>query len=70
MFLYGIKYLMILQSATPINDMMNHLYRTTVYTIIKDPVSTKQLVEVVQYLYNRAGKLEPTHHNYQIDKKA
>ena len=61
---------MIVQSATPINDMINHQYRTTIYAIVKDPVTTKQLVEVVQYLYNRDGKLEPTHHNYEIDKKA
>ena len=50
--------------------MINHQYRTTVYTIVKDPVTTKQLVEVVQYLYNKDGELEPTHHNYEIDKKA
>ena len=61
---------MIVQSATPINDMINHVYRTTVYTIIKDPATNKQLVEVVQYLYNKDGDLEPTHHNYEIDKKA
>ena len=41
---------MIVQSATPINDMINHQYRTTVYTIVKDPATNKQLVEVVQYL--------------------
>ena len=61
---------MIIQSATAINDMINHQYRTTVYTIVKDPTTNKQLVEVVQYLYNKDGELEPTHHNYQIDKKA
>jgi hypothetical protein len=61
---------MIVQSATPINDMINHQYRTTIYTIVKDPVTNKRLVEVVQYLYNKDGDLEPTHHNYEIDKKA
>jgi len=61
---------MIVQSATPINDMINHVYRTTVYTIVKDPATNKQLVEVVQDLYNKDGDLEPTHHNYEIDKKA
>jgi len=61
---------MIVQSATPINDMINHQYRTTVYTIVKDPATNKQLIEVVQYLYNKDGDLESTHHNHQIDKKA
>ena len=61
---------MIVQSVTSINDMINHQYRNTVYTMVIDPATNTQLIEVVQYLYNRMGQLEPTHRNYEIDKKA
>jgi len=61
---------MIVQSVTSVTDMVNHQSRLTVYKTLEDPVSRKHLVEVVQYLYNKVGKLEPTHHNSQVDKKA
>jgi hypothetical protein len=61
---------MIVQSVTSVTDMVNHQSRLTVYKTLEDPVSRKNLVEVVQYLYNKVGQLEPTHHNSQVDKKA
>ena len=61
---------MIVQSVTSVTDMINHQYRNTVYTMVIDPATNKQLIEVVQYLYNRVGQLEPTHHNTEVDKKA
>jgi hypothetical protein len=51
--------------------MINHQNRLTTYKTIQDPVSNKQLIEVVQYLYNKVGELEPTHSKgHEVDKKA
>jgi len=61
---------MIVQSVTSVNDMVNNQYRNTVYSQLIDPTTNKKIVEVVQYLYNKVGQLEPTHHNTQVDKKA
>ena len=61
---------MIVQSVTSVNDMVNHQDRLTVYSTLVDPATNKQVIEVVQYLYNRVGQLEPTHHNSQVDKQA
>lgn len=61
---------MIVQSVTSVNDMVNHQYRNTVYSTLVDLKTNKQVIEVVQYLYDKVGKLEPTHHNNHIDKKA
>ena len=61
---------MIVQSVSSVNDMVNHQYRTTIYNTLLDPKTNKQFIEVVQYLYNKVGQLEPTHHNNQVDKKA
>ena len=60
---------MIVQSVTSVNDMVNHQYRTTVYSQLVDPTTNKKIIEVVQYLYNKVGELEPTHHSTQVDKK-
>jgi hypothetical protein len=61
---------MIIQTISAVNDMTNHQYRTTLYKTVEDPATKKQYLEVVQYLYDKMAKLEPTHHNNQIDKKA
>ena len=61
---------MIIQTISAVNDITNHQYRTTVYKTLEDPATNKQYLVVVQYLYDKVGKLEPTHHNNQIDKKA
>ena len=49
--------------------MVNHQYRTTFYKTVEDPATNKKYLEVVQYLYNKIGQLEPTHSNHQTDKK-
>ena len=61
---------MIVQSVTSVNDIVNHQDRTTVYNTLVDLKTNKQVIEVVQYLYNKVGELEPTHYNNQVDKKA
>lgn len=61
---------MIVQSVSSVTDMVNHQSRLTIYKTIEDPATNKQLIEVVQYIYNKVGQLEPTHHNTQVDKKA
>ena len=62
---------MIVQSIHTAWDMVNHQSRLTIYKTIDDPATNKQLLEVVQYLYNRVGQLEPTHSKGQhVDKKS
>ncbi len=51
--------------------MVNNQQRLTVYKDINDPVTNKQIIEVVQYLYNIVGEIEPTHSKGQnIDTKS
>ena len=59
---------MIIQTVSAVNDITNHQYRTTLYKTVEDPVTKKQYLEVVQYLYDKMGKLEHTHRNHQVDK--
>jgi hypothetical protein len=59
---------MIIQTISAVNDITNHQYRTTVYKTLQDPVTNKQYLEVVQYLYDKMGNLEPTHRIHQLDK--
>jgi len=54
------KYYMIVQSIHNTIDAVNHKHRTTVYTTLEDPVSHKKVTEVIQYLYDETGKVEPT----------
>jgi hypothetical protein len=58
---------MIVQSVTAVNDMVNHQYRTTVYSQLIDPTTNKKIIEVVQYLYNKVGELEPISKEKAID---
>jgi len=34
-------------------------YRNTVYTTLEDPVTRKQVTEVVEHLYSDTGRIEP-----------
>jgi hypothetical protein len=61
---------MIIESTSTVRDIINYMHRTTFYNTVQDPVSNKKRIEVVQYLYNRVGELEPTHHNNKVDAKA
>ena len=51
-FLYGIKYSMIVQSILNIWDRVYDSNRKTVYTTLEDPVTHKKVLEVNQYLYD------------------
>ena len=59
---------MMIQSVSTVNDITNHQYRTTYYKTVEDPATGKQHLEVVQYLYDKMGNLEPTHRNHELDK--
>jgi len=62
---------MIVQSISTVWDMVNHSQRLSVYKIIDDPATNKQIIDVVQYLYNKVGQLESTQSTGQnVDKKA
>jgi hypothetical protein len=60
---------MIIQSIQQSWDTVHNQYRNTVYKTLEDPMTQKTYVEIIQYLYNKEGKVEPTHSNNQIDKK-
>ena len=51
---------MIVQSIHNSWDAVYSSYRKTVYKILEDPVTRKRVVEVVEYLYNKIGQVEPT----------
>jgi hypothetical protein len=60
---------MIIESTSAVRDIVNNIYRTTLYSTVKDPVTNRKYIEVVQYLYNRVGELVPTHYNPKVDVK-
>jgi hypothetical protein len=46
-------------------------YRNTVYTTFVDPVTHKQVIEVVEHLYSDTGRVEPAHNKgHHVDTKA
>jgi hypothetical protein len=51
---------MIVQSIANNWDMVYNQFRNIEYKTLVDPVSQKKVIEVVQYLYNKMGELEPT----------
>jgi len=64
---------MIVQSIHNSWDMLYNQYRSTVYKTLEDPISQKKVVEVIQYLYNKNGKItevEPSTKGRTIDIKA
>jgi len=71
MFLYGNKYYMIVQSIHSTMSVTRTGYRNTVYTTLEDPVTHKKLTEVVEHLYDKAGRVEPADtKGRHIDTKA
>ena len=58
-FLYGININMIVQSIHNSWDMAYNQYRNTQYTTLIEPVSQKKIVEIVEHLYNKTGRVEP-----------
>jgi len=61
---------MIIQSIHNSMDMVYNQYRNTVYKTLEDPITQKKYVEVVQYLYNKEGRVEETSKGSNVDKQA
>jgi len=52
-------------------DVVRNSYRNTVYTTLEDPVTHKKVTEVVEYLYDKTGKVEPSNtKGRHVDTKA
>jgi hypothetical protein len=58
---------MIVQSVTNSWDMVYNQYRNTEYRILIDPKTHKKVIEVIQYLYDNTGKIEPITKGQVID---
>jgi len=59
---------MIVQSIHTTMGVTSTGYRNTVYTTLEDPVTHKKVIEVVEYLYDETGKIEPvTTKGHQVD---
>ena len=51
--------------------MVYNQYRNTEFKTLVDPVSHKKVIEIVQYLYDKTGRVEPTETKGQhLDTKA
>ena len=61
---------MIIQSIHNSMDMVYNQYRNTVYKTLEDPVTQKQYIEVIQYLYNKEGRVEESAKGRNVDKQA
>jgi hypothetical protein len=60
---------MIIQSIQQSWDMVYNQYRNTVYKTLEDPMTQKTYIEVIQYLYNKEGKVEESAKGSNIDKQ-
>jgi hypothetical protein len=61
---------MIVQSIQQSWDMVYNQYRNTVYKTLEDPMTQKTYVEVIQYLYNKEGKVEESAKGSNVNKRA
>jgi len=61
---------MIIQSIHNSWDMVYNQYRNTVYKTLEDPITQKKIIEVVQYLYNKEGRIEEPVKGRNVDKQA
>ena len=61
---------MIIQSIQQSWDMVYNQYRNTIYKTLEDPMTQKTYVEVIQYLYNKEGKIEESAKGNSVDKQA
>jgi hypothetical protein len=50
--------------------MVYNQYRNTVYKTLEDPITQKKIIEVVQYLYNKEGRIEEPVKGRNVDKQA
>lgn len=60
---------MIVQTIHNSWDMVYNQHRNTVYKTLEDPVTQKQYIEVIQYLYNKEGRVEETAKGRNVDKQ-
>jgi len=58
---------MIVQSVTNSWDMVYNQYRNTEYRTLIDPKTNKTVLEVIQYLYDNTGKIEPAAKGQNVD---
>lgn len=61
---------MIVQNITNSWDTIYNQYRNTEYRTLVDPKTHKKVIEVVQYLYDNKGKIEPVNKGQVIDLQA
>lgn len=61
---------MIVQSIQQSWDMVYNQYRNTVYKTLEDPMTQKTYVEIIQYLYNKEGKVEKSAKGSNVNKQA
>ena len=61
---------MIIQSIQQSWDTVYNQYRNTVYKTLEDPMTQKTYVEIIQYLYNKEGKMEESAKGTSVDKQA
>ena len=58
---------MIVQNVTNSWDMVYNQYRNTEYRTLLDPKTNKKVIEVIQYLYDKKGEVQPTSKGQTID---
>jgi hypothetical protein len=51
---------MIVQSIHNTIGVTSTGYKNTVYTTLEDPVTHKKVIEVIEHLYDKTGKVEPS----------
>jgi len=61
---------MIIQSIYNSWDTIYNQYRNTMYKTLEDPMTQKTYIEVIQYLYNKTGKVEESTKGSNVDKQA
>jgi len=61
---------MIIQSIHNAWDTVYNQYRNTVYKTLEDPITQKKYIEVVQYLYNKQGRIEESAKGRNVDIQA
>jgi hypothetical protein len=61
---------MIVQNIHNSWDIVYNQYRNTVYKTLEDPITQKKIIEVVQFLYTKEGRIEEPVKGCNVDKQA
>jgi hypothetical protein len=61
---------MIVQNIHNSWDIVYNQYRNTMYKTLEDPITQKKIIEVVQYLYTKQGRIEEPAKGNNVDKQA